>query len=179
MTEALPLDSFNALDAEAAAARVRSWLDCGWWVEQIVAGRPYDDLSAVEAAAVEFWRQTTPTQQLEAFAAHPLIGDVDALRAKFGARAQRAQAEQGQILGADDHTLEQLAAGNRAYREKHGFIFIICASGIAPSELLQQLQRRLPNDSVTERETAAAEQEQIMRLRLKQALTSSAGTSSA
>lgn len=40
---------------------------------------------------------------------------------------------------------QQLAALNKAYKEKHGFIFIVCASGKSAVEMLAAIKQRLPN----------------------------------
>lgn len=174
MSAPLTIDQFNAMPADVASELIRGWLDCKWWVKQVVAHRPYANLAEVTAAATEFWRQATPTQQREAFAAHPLIGDVELLRSRFASAAtDRAHSEQGQVLGASDKVLERLAEGNRAYRERHGFIFIICASGLSAEAMLATLERRLPNDSALELLNAAIEQERIMQLRLAAAFGSS------
>lgn len=169
------LRTFNALPAAAAHGLVTEWLACGWWVEQVVQHRPYQSEAHLTEAATEFWRQTTPTQQRQAFAAHPLIGDVDTLRQKFDGSADRGRAtlahrEQGQVLNAAEAVLDKLAAANRAYHDRHGFIFIICASGLSAEAMLAALHDRLPNETAVELQNAAVEQERIMRLRMAAAL---------
>ena len=54
---------------------------------------------------------------------------------------------------------------------KHGFIFIICATGLSADTMLEALQKRLPNDTVSELENAAAEQIKITLLRLTKGLS--------
>lgn len=174
MSTGLTIESFNALPSTEATVTVNGWLACAWWVEQVVTHRPYTSIEALTAAATEFWRQATPTQQREAFAAHPLIGDVELLRSRFANAANdRAHSEQGQVLDASDTVLQRLADGNKAYRERHGFIFIICASGLSAATMLAALEERLPNDTALELFNAAVEQERIMQLRLAAAFASS------
>ena len=75
----------------------------------------------------------------EALAAHPLIGDIELLKKKFSsndARADKAFAEQGQVLNASDDTLEALARLNSAYKNRHGFIFIVFAKDLSAEEML-------------------------------------------
>ena len=63
-------------------------------------------------------------------------------------------------------TASRLAALNRAYFDKFGWIFIVCATGKSAEEMLALLEARLPNDPQTEIRIAAAEQNKITLLRL-------------
>jgi 2-oxo-4-hydroxy-4-carboxy-5-ureidoimidazoline decarboxylase len=63
--------------------------------------------------------------------------------------------------------LDQLAAGNRAYQDKFGYIFIVYATGRTAAEMLELLRARLPNDAATEIRIAAEEQAKITELRLR------------
>ena len=64
----------------------------------------------------------------------------------------------------------KLAELNRAYEEKFGFIFIVCASGKSSDEMLAILRNRLGNNPDEELRNAAAEQAKITQLRLKKLL---------
>src|SRR5690606_31798410 len=98
---------------------------------------------------------------------HPQIGeDVSALRARLVAAAAWSEGEQAGVASADAATLEALAAGNRAYRERFGYIFIVCATGKSASEMLAMLRTRMANDADTELRVSAAEQAKITRMRL-------------
>jgi 2-oxo-4-hydroxy-4-carboxy-5-ureidoimidazoline decarboxylase len=66
--------------------------------------------------------------------------------------------------------------GHRVYEERFGRIFIVCASQKQPAELLSILERRLNNDPAEELLESAAQQQQIMQLRLRKWL---AGTGAA
>ena len=65
-----------------------------------------------------------------------------------------------------------LAKGNRTYEERFARIFIVCATGKSPTEMLEILQQRLQNDERTEFREAAEQQRQITQLRLKKWLHS-------
>jgi 2-oxo-4-hydroxy-4-carboxy-5-ureidoimidazoline decarboxylase len=109
---------------------------------------------------------------LTAFEAHPMIGDVNSLRKKYATTKNMASNEQQGANGADDKTLHDLALANHDYLNKHGFIFIICASGLSAKTMLHALMLRLPNDTTTEITLAAAEQIKITLLRLEKGLNS-------
>ncbi|MEM7079140.1 MAG: 2-oxo-4-hydroxy-4-carboxy-5-ureidoimidazoline decarboxylase [Pseudomonadota bacterium] len=159
------LHEFNA--APAAAAQELALFFCGAaaWANAVVAQRPYTNLSELRAAAAELWEHADDAARLEAFAAHPLIGDVDHLRQKFAATART---EQGQVLSADEDTLATLAALNRQYLEHHKFIFIICATGRSAAQMLAALRARIDNSTDEEIANAAAEQAKITQLRIGQ-----------
>jgi len=63
-------------------------------------------------------------------------------------------------------TRRALEVGNRAYEERFGYLFLICASGRSAAEMLGELRRRLENEPAEELRLAAAEQAKITRLRL-------------
>jgi 5-hydroxyisourate hydrolase/2-oxo-4-hydroxy-4-carboxy-5-ureidoimidazoline decarboxylase len=66
--------------------------------------------------------------------------------------------------------LEALAAGNRAYEEQFGYIFIVCATGKSAAEMLGLLEARLPNDPDSELRIAMGEQAKITAIRLNKLL---------
>ena len=71
---------------------------------------------------------------------------------------------------ADTATLEALAEGNRAYEERFGYIFIVCASGKSAAQMLALLRERIDNDPAQEIFIAAGEQAKITALRLEKLL---------
>ena len=151
--------------AEARAALLRC---CGstWWADQMAEARPFASEEAIDRAATRIWDALGRDDRLEAFAAHPRIGDLEALRARFAATADLASAEQGGMVGASDDLLGELAEGNRAYEARFGHVFLVCATGKSAAEMLSILGERLPNDPEAEFVIASAEQAKITRLRL-------------
>jgi 2-oxo-4-hydroxy-4-carboxy-5-ureidoimidazoline decarboxylase len=65
-----------------------------------------------------------------------------------------------------------LNEANRSYEQKFGRIFIVCATGKTPSEILDILEVRRKNDAATELREAAEQQRQITQLRLRRWLES-------
>lgn len=98
-----------------------------------------------------------------------------ALKAKFSNQAFGAlsHGEQAAALSNPDPLVfEELAALNKAYKAKHGFIFIICASGKSAPQMLEAIRQRLPNAPYTELGNASREQMKITELRLEKLLSS-------
>jgi 2-oxo-4-hydroxy-4-carboxy-5-ureidoimidazoline decarboxylase len=71
------------------------------------------------------------------------------------------------VKGVSEDALKDLAAGNRLYKDKFGYIFIVCATGKSADEMLALLKERLENDPEAELLIAAKEQNKITRLRLE------------
>lgn len=163
----MTIAELNALpNAEAAAALERC---CGAlaWVSGMLARRPFRDREALLDGAEATWRALDPGDWRAAFAHHPKIGDIASLRSRFAATAKWADGEQAGTRAASDATLTRLAEGNRAYEERFGYIFIVCATGKSAVEMATLLERRLHNDPKTELRVAASEQAKITRLRLE------------
>jgi 2-oxo-4-hydroxy-4-carboxy-5-ureidoimidazoline decarboxylase len=129
--------------------------------------RPFDSEDALLDAAERIWWALEPADWLEAFAAHPRIGDREALRAKFAATAAWSAREQAGVEGAPEDILQALADGNQRYFDRFGYVFMVCATGKTAEEMLALLRQRLPNDPDREIRIAAAEQAKITRIRLE------------
>lgn len=161
---ALMLDTLPEAQAREVLLRC-----CGSrrWVAGMLGLRPFRSREALFASAERVWSALDRDDFLEAFSHHPAIGeDMAALRAKFASTATLSASEQAGMSGADEPTLLELRARNRAYRERFGFIFIVCASGKTAPEMLELLKLRLENQPELELAVAAAEQAKITALRL-------------
>ena len=70
------------------------------------------------------------------------------------------------MQSAADEVRARLAASNAVYRSRFGYIFIVCATGKSPEEMLSMLDARLSNTPAIELRIAAEEQRKITGLRL-------------
>jgi 2-oxo-4-hydroxy-4-carboxy-5-ureidoimidazoline decarboxylase len=157
----------NGLEANEAAAALRRACGAERWVERMLARRPFASSAELYASAEAEWRGSSREDYLEAFGHHPPIGeDLAELRRRFESTANLSSREQAGVAAADEATLRALRDANAAYRERFGFIFIICATGKSAGEMLAALRERLSNDPERELQLAAAEQAKITRLRL-------------
>jgi 2-oxo-4-hydroxy-4-carboxy-5-ureidoimidazoline decarboxylase len=167
------LTELNALSPERAREELARCCGAHAWVDSVVASRPFEDRAALLAASDRAARSLTRSDWLEAFACHPRIGDAAALRDKFMATAAWAGAEQQGAARAPEAVLEALAQGNRAYEQRFGYVFIVCATARRADEMLAILESRLPNDPARELDIAAAEQMKITRIRMDKLLEES------
>jgi 2-oxo-4-hydroxy-4-carboxy-5-ureidoimidazoline decarboxylase len=126
--------------------------------------KEFDTPEEFKQAAVGYFLSLLEPDWLEAFAAHPKIGDLEALKKKF------AGDEQGSVKQASEATLLELKKLNDEYEKKNGFIFIVCATGKSADEMLAILKTRIKNDRKAELSNAAEEQAKIMRIRLDKLL---------
>lgn len=163
-----PHDVLNALDPVQAARALRTACGSERWVARMLRRRPFASTAALLESAVREWQACSPEDWLEALSQHPQIGEDPAeLERRYATSAALSKQEQAGVQGASAATLRALRDGNRAYRQRFGFIFIICASGKSASEMLEALTRRMSHDPATELALAAAEQAKITRLRLE------------
>ena len=152
---------FNGLPEEQAAGELLAVCHSPRWAGQVAAGRPYADLAALQQAADETWMALGPDDWLEAFAAHPRIGQGG------GSSPTWSRQEQSGVGGAGEEVTDALARGNAEYEARFGHVFLIAAAGRSADEILAQLEARLGNDPATELRVAAGEHRRITRLRLE------------
>jgi 2-oxo-4-hydroxy-4-carboxy-5-ureidoimidazoline decarboxylase len=161
------LARINAWDADEAIAAFRRCCGSTRWAERMARLRPFDSETSLLEAAERTWWELEPADWLEAFAAHPMIGGREAPRAKFAATAAWSAREQAGVAGAPEEVLGALAECNARYRERFGYIFIVCATGKTAEEMLALIRERLANEPGRELPIAAAEQAKITRIRLE------------
>ena len=157
------LERLNAVPAKEAEAQLLSCCGSREWARRMADARPFRDAEELSANADRIWRSVGADDWLEAFRAHPRIGEKKRTDL-FSAR------EQAGTRSASPETLANLADANRDYEERFGHIFIVCATGKSAAEMLALLEARLHNDPETELATAAEEQRKILQLRLAKLL---------
>ena len=163
----MTLDEFNDLPQPRVVELLISCCHCQEWAEKLADRRPFSDMDDLIESSDAIWRIADEAQILEAFSGHPRIGDIELLRTRF---APKANEEQGQVLAANDETIQELKRLNDLYYEKNGFIFIVCATGKSAAEMLSILQERIQNRRELELQNGTWEQGAITRLRLRKML---------
>jgi OHCU decarboxylase len=160
----------NDLPAKRAEA---AFLDCCGsteWARRMALARPFPMLEQLFRASEDIWFSLTPADWLEAFAAHPKIGAKAAAPSQKKRAATWSKGEQAGMDGAKGTVKKQLAAVNRLYLEKFGFIFIVCATGRSADEMLAICKARIGNSAATELKIASEEQLKITEIRLNKLL---------
>ncbi|MFW6083796.1 MAG: 2-oxo-4-hydroxy-4-carboxy-5-ureidoimidazoline decarboxylase [Gemmatimonadota bacterium] len=152
-------DHLNSLSADDAVRELSRCCASEAWARRMVAVRPFASDAALLDAAERVWWALSPDDWLEAFAAHPRIGE------RSG--SAWSSEEQSGMDRASGELEERIREGNRRYEETFGHVFLVCATGLSAREMADALERRLRNDPATELRNAAAEQAKITRLRLE------------
>jgi OHCU decarboxylase len=141
----------------------------------MLEARPFHSIEALLDASDGIGDGLGQEDWLEAFHAHPRIGERKAERAQGATEQQWSREEQsGMDAGTASEGAEiarAMAEGNARYHERFGHIFIVCATGKRAREMLDLLRVRLENPPAEELRIAAAEQRRITRLRLTKLLS--------
>lgn len=170
------LARWNLLSAAAAMNEILPCCGSRAWASQMVDRRPHDE-AALLATSDQIWSGLSEIDWQEAFNSHPRIGEsggsepqVIGLQSPKEVRTHSASwsaEEQRNVTQAGESVKLALAEANRIYEKRFHRIFIVCATGKSPSEILKILRKRLENDDATEIREAAEQQRQITQIRLR------------
>ena len=160
------LTAWNAAPPEAATAALLNCCAATRWANALISQRPFVNEDTLFATADAVWSTMQEQDWMQAFQAHPRIGERKAETATTQSKQWSSQ-EQSSVGHAQAELLAELATGNRQYQERFGFTYIVCATGKSAEEMLQILRRRLNSDRETELLEAAEQQRQITQIRLR------------
>ena len=167
--------SVAAVNALGAAAFIALFGDIAenspWVAERAASARPFADRDEVAAAFVAAVRDAPPESQLELIRAHPDLADRAAVADDAGSGGIAVESRREQAgAGLDRLTpaeFERFAELNTRYRARFGFPFIFAVKGANKQMILAAFEERIGNDSATERATALANVERILRFRIE------------
>jgi len=175
-----PVATLDEATAADAAGLLRPSCASTRWIEWLVSGRPYGTVPALVAASGAAIADLGWPDLGEALAAHPRIGDRpeprdagggDAGGGDGGPEAAWSRQEQSGARDAPTEVQAGLRAGNAAYEQRFGHVFLICATGMSAASMLAALHGRLGHDPAAEREVVRHELTKIAALRLGKAFT--------
>ncbi len=160
---ALGLDGFNRLSERQRMHLLFGVCSSPIWARRVLAGGPFASVDALLDRADRVLAELADAALDAALDGHPRIG----------AKVDNASSarEQAAVTTAGDDVKAALAAKNREYDEKFGYVYLVCASGRSAEELLAILTDRLDNDPETERRVMRSELAKINRLRLERLLS--------
>jgi 2-oxo-4-hydroxy-4-carboxy-5-ureidoimidazoline decarboxylase len=154
-------------DREAFVARNGALFEHSPWVAEAAWEEgPFADDAALLAAMVAAVRRAPRERQLALIRAHPDLAGRAAVAGELTADSAREQASAGldRLTPAE---YEAFMRTNAAYRERHGFPFVICAREHDKTSILAAAAERLEHDTDTEVGVALDEIARIARLRLE------------
>ncbi|HYN19837.1 MAG TPA: allantoicase [Thermoanaerobaculia bacterium] len=161
------LDLLNVLPGQNVFERLLTCCASRNWAFKVAGARPFHSFDALHAGSGHGFDELRRDDWLEAFAAHPRIGE---RAAGEGVTSRWSAQEQSGTDEASPEILAQLNEANRLYEQRFGHVFLVCATGKTAFEMLDLLGHRLGNDADTELQVAAGEQRKITRLRLDKLL---------
>ncbi|SDB82132.1 2-oxo-4-hydroxy-4-carboxy-5-ureidoimidazoline decarboxylase [Acinetobacter boissieri] len=145
----MQLVDFNQARSTEVAQFLQSCVNIESWVDHIQQKRPFPSKQSLICCA-ENQAKTWQWVEIEsALSKHPRIGEKPSTTHLSAQEQQHSHAEQANI-SQDQRTQMALLAGNIAYEEKFGFIFLIKAAGLSSEQVLEQLTIRLTHDTKTE-----------------------------
>jgi hydroxyisourate hydrolase len=171
----MTLEELNTMTRDRAIAALQRCCGSERWAHDMVDVRPFETAALLASTADRIWLSLDRSDWLEAFEAHPRIGDRMAVGSAAGgsdATDWSAEEQRGSV-SATDEVLERLRVRNDEYRAQFGFTFIVCATGRSADEMLEMLEQRLQHEPQAELHVAAEEQRKIIRTRLQKLIDAS------
>lgn len=157
------------LDRPAFVALLGPVFEHSPWVADTAWERgPFVSVEHLHAAMVAAIGAAPRDQRLTLIRAHPDLGAGE--DTPLTAESTREQASAG-LDALPDDPRQRLLALNRAYRERFGFPFVICARDHDADQILAAAQERLAHDPLTEERVALEQIARIGRLRLDDLVT--------
>src|SRR5687768_8980827 len=141
--EPLGIEGFNRLSDRQRMHLLYDVCSSPIWARRVLAGGPFRDADALLQRADRVLAELPDAEIDAALDGHPRIG----------ARADNPSSarEQARVADAAAEVKTELAAKNREYENRFGYVYLVCASGRSAEELLAILTERLDNDRETER----------------------------
>jgi 2-oxo-4-hydroxy-4-carboxy-5-ureidoimidazoline decarboxylase len=166
------LTRWNALDPATAAREALPCCGSKAWAIALASRRPIENEASLIEASTSIWLTLPEQAWQEAFDSHPRIGQCHPQIHATEESLRWSAQEQRTAVSEDEAMKHALEEANRRYEQKFGRIFIICATGKTPAEILAILEERMKNDAATELREAAEQQRLITQLRLHRWLES-------
>ena len=134
------------------------------WVDDVVRVAPFESVAELLEVASEAATPLSASEIDEALAHHPRIGE----KPVGEGAAQAFSRDEQSGLGSEANELAAaIAAGNVAYEQRFGRIFIIRAAGRSRTEILTELERRLELPNSSELEIVGEQLRDIALLRIE------------
>lgn len=164
----MTLQDFNQLTEEKLKYNLNICCGSQAWVRSVIEKLPYPDAQTLlHQAQFAWYKVCTKADWLQAFLQHPRIGDKKNISEKVKDSIHLASGEQSGVEENDTKLLLKLQAANIEYEAKHGFTFIVCATGKSGQQMMDLLEDRMNNEVEDELRIAMGEQWKITLIRMK------------
>lgn len=163
----LDLAAINAMDRDAFVGALgpafenAPWVAAGAWL-----ARPFASATDLHLAMLDVVRQASEDQKLAFFRGHPELAGREAQAGTMTSESVGEQKSAGlnSLTSAERDEMQRL---NRAYREKHGFPFIIAVRANTKQQIFEAMRTRLAENTEVERRAALEQIGLITRGRIE------------
>ena len=162
----LALHDVAGMDCTAFVAALGGLFEHSPWVAEAAwAKRPFASEDALHAAMMAAVREVPRVQQIAFLCAHPELAGKEAQAGTMTGHSTHEQTGAGldRLSHAEFVELQQL---NAAYRERHGFPFVIMALGHTRAQIFEAVRTRTGNETPHEIEAALQQIASITRRRV-------------
>jgi 2-oxo-4-hydroxy-4-carboxy-5-ureidoimidazoline decarboxylase len=162
----LSMDELNGFELDDFVGALGEVFENSPWVAQTVwTNRPFPSVEELHRQMMEAVHSAPHERQVAFLNLHPELGGKDPVAERLTRDSAREQGGAGLTALTADEAAE-LAELNAAYRQAHGYPFILAVNGLDKYAVLQELRRRSRTDSDLEFRGALAEISRITRMRL-------------
>jgi len=166
----ITLTEVNALSHDEFVAALGPLFEGSPWIAAATwPARPFAGIDQLHQALCATMYAAPNDRQVALIQAHPDLAGKAAIAGKLTAESAREQSSAGLSRLAPEQ-FETFTRLNRAYREKFGFPFVICAREHSATNILEHFATRLEHQRAQEIDTALGEIAKIARLRLLDAV---------
>ena len=150
----LDLAALNAMDRDDFVAAVGPTFENSPWVAEAAwSRRPFACIDALHAAMLDAVRQAPEERRLAFLRGHPELAGHEA-RAGTMTRESVGEQNSAGLDALSSEELQEMQRLNLAYRERHGFPFIIAVRRSTKEQIFDAMRRRTAQGIATERGTA-------------------------
>jgi 2-oxo-4-hydroxy-4-carboxy-5-ureidoimidazoline decarboxylase len=150
----IDLAALNAMDRAAFIAVLGPTFENAPWVaDGAWSQRPFASVTALHAAMLDVVRQAPDDRKLAFLCGHPELAGREAQAGTMTSESVGEQKSAG-LNALTSAELEEMQRLNRAYRERHGFPFIIAVRANTKQQIFDAMRTRAARSTDVERGAA-------------------------
>jgi 2-oxo-4-hydroxy-4-carboxy-5-ureidoimidazoline decarboxylase len=150
----LDLAALNAMDRDAFVAAIGPAFENAPWVAASAwARRPFASAGALHAAMLDVVRAAPESQKLAFLCGHPELAGREAQAGTMTSESVGEQKSAG-LNALTSAELVEMQGLNRAYRDRHGFPFIIAVRANTKQQIFEAMRTRVAESTEAERNAA-------------------------
>jgi 2-oxo-4-hydroxy-4-carboxy-5-ureidoimidazoline decarboxylase len=161
------LAALNAMDRDGFVAVLGPTFENSPWIAATAwSRRPFASVEALHGAMLEVVRQAPEERKLAFLCGHPELAGREAQTGTMTAESTGEQSSAGlqALTSAERDEMQRL---NHAYRERHGFPFIIAVRGNTKQQIFEVMRARISQPTEVERREALEQIGSITRGRIE------------